>query len=108
PGARRDGRTRLPGGQRQGDDPRPAGDDPAPARLRSLPPQLPLPGAEPAPHRPDRGGGGAESAACLIAAVLGTPQICRSAISRLESAQYRGHSLAMLRKIARAIGYRVE
>jgi transcriptional regulator with XRE-family HTH domain len=40
-----------------------------------------------------------------LANLIGTR---RSAISRLESAQYRGHSLAMLRKIARALGYRVE
>ncbi len=40
-----------------------------------------------------------------LADLVGTDQ---SVISRLEDADYRGHSLAMLRKIAKALGKRVE
>jgi hypothetical protein len=36
---------------------------------------------------------------------VGTTQ---SVISRLEDADYEGHSLAMLRRIARAVGYVVQ
>src|SRR5215213_8425776 len=32
----------------------------------------------------------------------------RSVISRLEDADYDGHSLAMLRRVAKALGYRLE
>ncbi len=40
-----------------------------------------------------------------LAKRVGTTQ---SVISRLEDADYEGHSLAMLRRIARAVGYIVE
>lgn len=40
-----------------------------------------------------------------LAKLVGTDQ---SVISRLEDADYRGHSLSMLRRIARALGRRVE
>lgn len=39
-----------------------------------------------------------------LAELLGTK---RSAISRLEDADYEGHSMAMLRRIAQALGKRV-
>lgn len=40
-----------------------------------------------------------------LADLLGTDQ---SAISRLEDANYAGHSLAMLRRIAAALGKRID
>lgn len=40
-----------------------------------------------------------------LAAKVGTKQ---SVISRLEDADYRGHSLEMLRRIAEALDYRLE
>ena len=40
-----------------------------------------------------------------LAKLVGTTQ---SVISRLEDADYRGHSLSMLRRIAAAVGQRVE
>jgi transcriptional regulator with XRE-family HTH domain len=40
-----------------------------------------------------------------LAKKIGTTQ---SVISRLEDADYRGHSLAMLRRIAEALGLRLE
>ena len=40
-----------------------------------------------------------------LAALIGTK---KSAISRLEDADYRGHSLGMLRRIAKALGLKVE
>lgn len=40
-----------------------------------------------------------------LAALIGTDQ---GVISRLENAEYEGHSLAMLRRIAAALGKRVD
>jgi transcriptional regulator with XRE-family HTH domain len=40
-----------------------------------------------------------------LAALVGTTQ---SVIARLEDADYEGHSLTMLRRIAEALGYDVE
>lgn len=40
-----------------------------------------------------------------LAAMIGTTQ---SVIARLEDADYDGHSLTMLRRIAEALGYEVE
>ena len=40
-----------------------------------------------------------------LAKAIGTTQ---SVISQLESAEYRGHSLTMLERIARALDYRLE
>ncbi len=48
---------------------------------------------------------GAKLTQAQLAKRVGTTQ---SVISRLEDADYEGHSLAMLRRIARAVGYVVE